>query len=173
MHFYETVIILRQDMQTAQAEALIDRLQEYLTSTGGRIARREYWGLRNFAYRIGKNRKGHYTLLNYEATHAAVQEMERNMRISEEVLRYLTLRTETLPVEPSAVMRRREERGGSRERGERDRFPDRGDRGDRPDRGDRGPGAAGRDRPADRGARRPAFGREERMSFEQETEGDD
>jgi len=165
MNFYETVIILRQDMQTAQAEVLVDKLQEHLTSAGGRITRREYWGLRNFAYRIRKNRKGHYTLLNYQAPHEAVQEMERNMRISEEVLRYLTLRTETLPEEPSVVMRRREERGGPRDRG------DRGDRGERGDRGDRGPG--GRDRGGDRGSRRPAFSREERQQHEQQAEGDE
>ncbi|RED53560.1 30S ribosomal protein S6 [Aestuariispira insulae] len=125
---YETVLIARQDVSATQAETLADQFQGYLTAEGGEVARREYWGLRNLAYRIKKNRKGHYILLNYTAPASAVQEMERNMRLSDDVLRYMTVRTEELPSDASVVMQRKDERGGPR-----------GDRGDRGDRGPRGP----------------------------------
>lgn len=124
---YETVFIARQDVSASQVETLADGYAEHITSNEGTIARREYWGLRNLAYRIRKNRKGHYVMFNYSASPDVVAEMERTMRLSEDVLRYLTTRTEDLPEEPSVVMQRREERG----RG--DRGGDRGDRG-----GDRG-----------------------------------
>ena len=122
---YETVLIARQDVSATQAESLADQFQGFLTAEGGEVARREYWGLRNLAYRIKKNRKGHYIMLNYTAPSSAVQEMERNMRLSDDILRYMTVRTEDLPTDASVVMQRRDERGGPR--------------GDRGDRGPRGP----------------------------------
>ena len=138
MAFYETVLIARQDVSSAQVDGIVEMAQEILTEDGGKIARREYWGLRSLAFRIKKNRKGHYVLLNFDAKADAVAEMERRFRLHDDVLRYMTVRTETLPEEPSVVLARRDER----DRG------DRGDRGGRGERGDRG------DRGGDRGPRR-------------------
>jgi small subunit ribosomal protein S6 len=131
MALYESVFIARQDVSSAQVEALADGFTAVLKERGGDVKKREYWGLRSLSYRIKKNRKGHYVLLNIDAPPAAVHEMERMMRVSEDVLRYLTIRVEALEEGPSAMMQRREERGDRFERGDR---PDRGDRGDRFDR---------------------------------------
>jgi small subunit ribosomal protein S6 len=130
MSYYENVFIARQDISAAQVEALADTFTALVVEQGGQVTKREYWGLRNLAYRIKKNRKGHYVMFNLDAPAAAVNELERNMRINEDVLRYLSVRVEALEEGPSAVMLSRgrgDERG---ERGERDRG-DR-DRGDRP-----------------------------------------
>lgn len=136
MAYYETVLIARQDVSATQVESIGDMAQEILTEDGGKISRREYWGLRSLAYRIKKNRKGHYILMNYEAKSEAVQEMERRLSLHDDVLRYMTVRADDLPEEPSVVMSRRDERDRDRGgRGGRDR--DRGDRGPRGD--DRGP----------------------------------
>jgi small subunit ribosomal protein S6 len=127
MPLYETVFIARQDVSTAQVEALADGFAAGLKERGGEVKKREYWGLRNLSYRIKKNRKGHYVLLNIDAPAPAVLEMERTMRLNEDVLRYLTVKVEALEEGPSAMMQRREERG-DRDRG--DRYGDR-DRGPR------------------------------------------
>ena len=137
MAFYECVLIARQDITSAQVEALVDQFTEILKQNGGDVASREFWGLRNLAYRIKKNRKGHYVLLNVEAPAAAVQEMERAMRLSEDVLRYLTVAVEKLDLSPSAMMQSkgRDDRGGRRG-GRDDRGGGRDDRGGgRDDRG--------------------------------------
>ncbi|MDD3181917.1 MAG: 30S ribosomal protein S6 [Alphaproteobacteria bacterium] len=133
MPYYESVFIARQDIPTTQVEALTTSFSEIITANGGKITKTEQWGLRNLAYRIRKNKKGHYVLLNIDAPSAAVMEMERNMRLHEDVLRFMTIKVEELEEAPS-VMMRREERDGA-ERGER------GPRGDRTDRGDRAPRA--------------------------------
>jgi small subunit ribosomal protein S6 len=127
MSFYETVFIARQDISAAQVEALTEALAGIVAGQGGQVAKREYWGLRSLAYRIKKNRKGHYVLFNLDAPPAAVNELERNMRINEDVLRYLTVRVEALEEGPSAVMQSRN-RGEERDR-DRDRDRDRGRRG--------------------------------------------
>jgi small subunit ribosomal protein S6 len=131
MPFYENVFIARQDVSAAQVEALAEGFAGIVAQFGGKVTKREYWGLRNLAYRVKKNRKGHYMLFNLDAPPAAVNELERNMRISEDVLRYLTVRVEALEEGPSAVMQ-------NRDRGDRDRG-DRGDRGDRRPRFEREP----------------------------------
>ncbi len=144
MSFYENVFIARQDVTTAQVEALADGFANILKEGGGSVTKREYWGLRNLSFRIKKNRKGHYVLLNIDAPPAAVQEMERNMRISEDILRFLTVRVDALEEGPSAMLQKREERG------------DRGDRW-----GDRGPRRRDADyggEPAGRGEARPTEG---------------
>jgi small subunit ribosomal protein S6 len=105
MSFYETVFIARQDISSAQAEALADTLAQIAQEHEGKVVGREYWGLRNLAYRIKKNRKGHYVMLNIEGTGATVAELERTMRINEDVLRYLTVRVEA-PVEAGRRLRR-------------------------------------------------------------------
>jgi small subunit ribosomal protein S6 len=138
MPLYENVFIARQDISGAQAEALADQFTQLVADQGGEVKKREYWGLRNLAYRMNKNRKGHYVLFNIDAPAAAIAELERTMRINEDVLRYLTVRVNELDENPSAVMQNR----GSREdrpRRDRDRYEDRGGYDDRPPREDRPP----------------------------------
>src|SRR5258708_19649616 len=130
MQFYENVFIARQDMSAAQVEALADTFTGIVAAQGGQVTKREYWGLRNLAYRIKKNRKGHYILFNLDAPPPAVNELERNMRINEDVLRYITVRVDALEEGPSAVMQNRgrgeeRERDRDRERGPRRSFGDR------------------------------------------------
>ena len=134
MAFYEHVVIARQDISPQQAEALNDQLKTIIEEQGGHVAKIEYWGLRNLTYRIKKNRKGHYSLLALDAPSAAVKEMERQLAINEDVLRFLTIRVEELDMELSPILARRDRDRGDRDRGDRDRG-DR-DRGDR-DRGER------------------------------------
>ncbi|HMK67599.1 MAG TPA: 30S ribosomal protein S6 [Stellaceae bacterium] len=127
MSFYETVFIARQDISTAQVEALADGFGQVIQEQGGKVEGREYWGLRNLSYRIKKNRKGHYVLLNIEANGAAISELGRLMRINEDVLRHLSVRVEALETGPSAMMQARA-RGEERDRGRRgygDRYGDR------------------------------------------------
>ncbi len=104
MSLYECVFIARQDIATPQVETLADELTNVITAQGGQVTKREYWGLRNIAYRVKKNRKGHYVLFNLDAPAAAVKEVERQMSINEDVLRYLTVRVDALEEGPSAVM---------------------------------------------------------------------
>ena len=119
MALYEHVIIARQDISPQQAEALNDTLKTMLEEQGGHVAKIEYWGLRNLTYRIKKNRKGHYSLLAIDAPSAAVKEMERQLSLNEDVLRYLTVRIEEVDLELSPVLARRDrERDGPR--GDRD-----------------------------------------------------
>jgi small subunit ribosomal protein S6 len=134
MPLYESVFIARQDISSQQVDALSETFTGLIKENGGDVAKSEYWGVRSLAYRIKKNRKGHYVLMNLDAPAAAVKELERNMQINEDFLRYLTVRVDELEEGPSAVMQSRTTRGGrgGRDGGGRDR-----DRGDR-DRGDRG-----------------------------------
>ena len=108
MAFYEHVVIARQDISPQQAEALNDQLKTLLEEQGGHIAKIEYWGLRNLTYRIKKNRKGHYSLMALDAPAAAVKELERQLSLNEDVLRYLTVRVEHLDLELSPVLARRD-----------------------------------------------------------------
>jgi small subunit ribosomal protein S6 len=108
MAYYEHVLILRQDISPQQAETLNEELKTLIEGLGGHIAKIEYWGLRNLLYRIKKNRKGHYSLLAIDAPSAAVKEMERQLSINEDVLRYLTLKVEQLDLELSPVLARRD-----------------------------------------------------------------
>jgi small subunit ribosomal protein S6 len=131
MPYYENVFIARQDISSTQVDALADAFTAIVAEQGGQITKREYWGLRNLAYRIKKNRKGHYVLFNIDAPPAAVNELERNMRINEDVLRYLTVRVDALEEGPSAVMQNRgrgEERERDRDRGGRRGFGGFGER---------------------------------------------
>jgi small subunit ribosomal protein S6 len=108
MALYEHVVISRQDISPQQAEALNDQLKSVIEQGGGSVAKIEYWGLRNLTYRIKKNRKGHYSLLAIDAPSDAVKEMERQLSINEDVLRYLTVRVEELDLELSPVLARRD-----------------------------------------------------------------
>ena len=145
MALYEHIFLARQDVSAQQVEELTNTLTEVLVTNGGKVTKNEYWGVKTLSYRIRKNRKAHYSLLNIDAPHAAVTEMERQMRINEDILRFMTIRVDELEEGPSAMMQKREERS------ERGGFGDR-DRGDR-DRGDRGERRGGFDR--DRGPRPP------------------
>jgi len=135
MALYENVFIARQDVPTTQVETLTNQFTELVTGLGGTVSKKEYWGLRSLAYRIKKNRKGHYTLLNIDAPAAAVKELERTMSINEDIIRYMTIRVDELEEGPSAVMQRsaekadrpggdRGDRWGDRPRRERPRFGD-------------------------------------------------
>jgi small subunit ribosomal protein S6 len=155
MPFYENVFIARQDISATQAEALTEQFAALIAEQGGKVTKKEQWGLRNIAYRINKNRKGHYVLMNIEASGPAITEMERQMRINEDILRYLTVRVDALEEGPSAMLvsRSRDDRddrgprrtfggggGGGGFRGDREGGGGyRGDREDRPrrDYGDR------------------------------------
>lgn len=139
MALYEHVFIARQDVSQQQVEALTEQYSNLIKENGGNIGKTEYWGLRNLSFKVKKNRKGHYTLMNIDAPHAAVAEMERQMGISDDVIRFLTIRVEEHETEQSAMMQNRGDRGDRRGG---DRFGDRGDRGDRGGRfgdRDRGP----------------------------------
>ena len=126
MSLYENVFIARQDISGAQVDALADGFTQLVADNGGEVKKREYWGLRNLSYRMRKNRKGHYVLLNIDAPPAAVAELERTMRINEDVIRYLTIRVDALDEGPSVVMQSRGSRDDRQRRGpgERDRFGD-------------------------------------------------
>jgi small subunit ribosomal protein S6 len=138
MSLYEHVYLARQDASTQQVEELTAHLKGVVEGLGGSIAKIEYWGVKSLSYRLRKNRKAHFTLMNIDAPAAAINEIERLERLNEDVLRYLTIRVDELEEGPSAMMRRAER--------DRDR-DDRGGRGDRFDRGDRGDRG---DRPRDR-----------------------
>ena len=142
MPLYENVFIARQDISGAQVDALADIFAQLVADNGGEVKKREYWGLRNLAYRMNKNRKGHYMLFNIDAPAAAIAELERTMRINEDVLRYLTLRVDQLDEGPSAVM---QSRGSREDRPRRDR-----------DRYGEGRERYGEPRDAERSAERPA-----------------
>ncbi|MEM1395993.1 MAG: 30S ribosomal protein S6 [Pseudomonadota bacterium] len=111
---YEHIFISRQDISPAQVEALTETLQNIVKEHGGEVAKSEYWGLRNLQYKINKNRKGHYSLFNIEAPAEAISELERQEKINEDVLRYLTIRVTELDEKPSPVLSRRDK--GDRER---------------------------------------------------------
>src|ERR1700730_16975584 len=148
MPLYEHVYLARQDLGAQQVDELTNQYKAVLEQMGGKVAKAEYWGVKSLAYRIRKNRKAHFTLMNVEAPPSAVAEVERQERLNEDVLRYLTIRVDEHEEGPSAMMRkvdrdrdRDERRGGFRDR-------------DRGDRGDRGGGFRDRDRgPRDRAPR--------------------
>lgn len=128
---YEHVFIARQDVNASQVESITADFSKIIEENDGKVAKTEYWGLKNLAYKIKKNRKGHYVLMNIDAPHAAVAEMERQARLHEDVIRFMTIRVDELEAGDSIVLRAKadKERRGPR--------PDRGDRGD--NRGERRP----------------------------------
>lgn len=154
MTTYEHVFIARQDVSPQQVDALVETFKGVITEGGGQVGKTEYWGLRNMAYRIRKNRKGHYVLMNIDAAPAAVKEMERQMGIHEDILRFMTLRTEAMNEKPSAMMQSRDDRGGrpGGPGGGRGGFGDRGGVGNRGGFGDNGAGR--HDRSMEGGTRR-------------------
>src|SRR6478736_9375327 len=143
MPLYEHVFLARQDISAQQVEGLVQDFRTIIEGGGGTIGKTEYWGVRSLTFRIKKNRKAHFELINIDAPPAAVAELERQMRLSTDVIRFLTVRVDEHEAGPSAMMRRSE-------RDDRDGRGDRGDRGDRFDRdGRRGPPRRDRDRDRD------------------------
>lgn len=125
MALYEHIFLARQDVTSQQVDALVAQFTEIVTAAGGSITKNEYWGVKSLAFRIKKNRKAHYTLLNIDAPSAAIVELERIESISEDVLRFITVRVEELEEGPSAMLQKR-------------------DRDDRPERGFGAPPSGGR-----------------------------
>jgi small subunit ribosomal protein S6 len=107
MPLYECVLIARNDVTQQQVEAVADQVATQLETDGGSIQKREYWGLRSLAYRIKKNRKGHYMLLGLDAPPASVKEIERQLGLNEDVLRFMTIRVDALEEAPSAILARK------------------------------------------------------------------
>ncbi len=130
MDLYEHVFLARQDVSNTQVEALTKEYSDIIEQGGGKVTKSEYWGVKSLAYKIKKNRKAHFSLLNIDAPPAALAEMERRMGISTEIIRFLTVKVEQHETEPSAMMRK----------SDRD---ERGDRGDRGFGGRGGPGGRG------------------------------
>jgi len=120
MPLYEHVLLARQDVTSQQVEQMIDTYKGVIEQNGGRLEKIEMWGVKSLAYRIKKNRKAHFALLNIDAPPAAIAEMERQMQISEDILRFMTVRVEELDSEPSAMMQKRDrDDRKDRERGRR------------------------------------------------------
>ncbi len=152
MPLYECVLIARNDITQAQVDTLADGIAAQLEDDGGAIRKREYWGLRSLAYRIKKNRKAHYLLLGLDAKPASVREMERQLGLNEDVLRFMTIAVDAIDEAPSAILSRKaddRERGfrgpkpagrfdSGRKRGydDREEFRARGEDGERPERGE-------------------------------------
>jgi len=134
MALYEHVFLARQDLAQAQVDALAEMATKIIEEGKGKVVKTETWGLRSLAYRIAKNRKAHYVMLDIDAPTGVVAELERQLNINEDIIRFMTVRVDELENGPSAMMRRGER---DRARGERGDRPDRGDRGDRPRRDDR------------------------------------
>lgn len=129
MPYYETVFIARQELSSAQVKDLTENFCKIITTGGGKVVKTEEWGLRTLAYRIRKNRKGHYVLIETDTPAAALIEMERQMRLADEVLRYISVKEDELSKGPSAIM--------NRDTRDSDDRPDRSDRHERSDRSDR------------------------------------
>ena len=125
MPLYEHIYLARQDISAQQVDELTSQYQKVIEELGGKVTKSEYWGVKSLTYRIRKNRKAHFVLLNVDAPAAAVAEVERQQRLSEDVLRYLTIRVDAHEEGPSAMMRKsdRDERRGERRRDRDDRRP--------------------------------------------------
>jgi len=169
MPLYEHVFLARQDISAQQVEGLVQEFRTIIEGRGGTIGKTEYWGLKGLTFRIKKNRKAHFSLMNIDAPPAVVAELERQMRLSTDVIRFLTVRVDEHEAGPSPMMRRAD-------RDERDGRGDRFDRGDRSDRGDRRGPRRDRDRDRDRdfGAREaPAVIEDIEVAVAPETGEDD
>lgn len=129
MPLYEHVLIARQDISPQQVDALVEDITRQIQDGGGKVGKSEYWGLRNLAYRVRKNRKGHYALLNIDCPAATIHELERRQRINEDVLRFITTRVEQHDEEPSPVLARRDrdEKRRARREGREDGIEGMGD----------------------------------------------
>ena len=135
MALYEHVFLARQDLSQQQVDALVEQYKGIIEAGGGSVGRVENWGVKSLAYRIKKNRKAHFALMDVDTPAPAIKELERQQGLSEDILRFMTIRVDAHEEGPSAMLQRRDDRG------------DRGDRGPRRDRDDRGPRRDRDDRP--------------------------
>jgi small subunit ribosomal protein S6 len=140
MALYEHIFLARQDIAAPQVDTLVETYKGVIESLGGKVGRIENWGLKSLTYRINKNRKAFYVIMDVDAPAAAIQEVERQQRFNEDILRFMTVKVEAHEDGPSAMMQKRDrDDRPRREDGDRP-FPrrdgDRGDRGDRPPRRD-------------------------------------
>ncbi len=120
MPYYEHVILARQDLSQSQVDAIAAAATEIVEQAEGKVTKTETWGLKNLAYKIDRNRKAHFVMLNIEAPGSVVEELERQNRINEDIIRYLTIRVDELEEGPSVMMRKNErDRRRSRDRGDR------------------------------------------------------
>jgi small subunit ribosomal protein S6 len=140
MPLYEHVFLARQDLSQAQVDALAENATKIIEENQGKVVKTETWGLRSLAYKIQKNRKAHFVMLDVDAPAPALHELERQTRVNEDIIRFMTIRVEEHEKGPS-VMMRKQERSDRPERGGFGDRPDRGDRGDRGPRPDRAPRA--------------------------------
>ena len=156
LSYYEHVFIARQDVSAPQVDGLTEDFAKLIEDQGGKVTKKEYWGLRSLSYKIKKNRKGHYVLMNLDAAPDAVLEMERQMRLNEDVLRYLTIRVDELEEGPSVIMQRGSARDERPRRGGRDDRPQHSAKADSP-----APDKAGPEDPAQKkaGGEAPADGK--------------
>lgn len=129
MALYEHVFLARQDLAQAQVDALAEAATKIVTDHNGKVVKTETWGLRSLAYRIAKNRKAHYVMLEIDAPGDTVAELERQSQINEDIIRYMTIKVDAHEAGPSVMMRKQER--------DRERRADRGERGERGERGDR------------------------------------
>ena len=121
MAFYEHVFLTRQDVSGQRVEELVEQFKGIVEAGGGAVGKTEYWGLKSLTFRINKNRKAHFSLLNLDAPHPAVAEMERQMRINEDVLRFMTVRVDALEDGPSVQMQKKDRDDKRRRERERPR----------------------------------------------------
>ena len=121
MAFYEHVFLTRQDVSGQRVDELVEQFKGIIAAGGGSVGKTEYWGLKSLAYRINKNRKAHFSLMNLDAPHEAVGEMERQMRLNEDVLRFMTVRVDELEEEPSVQMQKKDRDDKRRRERERPR----------------------------------------------------
>lgn len=122
MAYYEHVFLTRQDVSSQRVDEIVEHYKDIVETAGGKLGKTEYWGLKSLAFRIKKNRKAHFTLMNLDAPHETVGEMERQMRINEDILRFMTIRVDELDEEPSVQMQKKER--DERRRRERERRRD-------------------------------------------------
>ena len=132
MALYEHVFLARQDLAQAQVDALAEIATKIVNDNEGRVVKTENWGLRSLAYKIAKNRKAHYVMLEIDAPGSVIAELERQTQINEDIIRYMTIKVEELEAGPSVMMRKserrdRDDRGGDRPRRDRDDRPRRDD----------------------------------------------
>ncbi|MDF0488622.1 30S ribosomal protein S6 [Sphingomonas sp. H39-1-10] len=135
MALYEHVFLARQDLAQAQVDALAETATKIIQDNNGRVVKTETWGLRSLAYKIAKNRKAHYVMLEIDAPGSVVVELERQIQINEDIIRYMTVKVDELEAGPTVMMRKSErdrERRGDREGGRGGDRPDRGERSERP-----------------------------------------
>ena len=110
MAFYEHVLIARPDISPAQVESLMEELSGFFDKQGAKVSKSEYWGLRNLSYQINKQRKGHYSLFNIDGPAEAIHELERQHRLSDDIMRYMTIKVEDHDEGPSPMMSRKNRR---------------------------------------------------------------